>query len=74
MKSSEILREAAQFVENGGHGLFAAVQSSCRSVAIGVAIGRVLPEEYTFSPLELPQDVRATILCLAAAIAESEGE
>lgn len=81
MKSSEILRAAARRVAYGHPGLFSATNYAtaieCERAAD--AIDRVLPEKggnvlYEFSPADLPQDVRETILCLAAAIAESEGD
>lgn len=80
-KSSEILRGAAQRVAHGHPGLFSATIYSPPLDGEGAAdaIARILPERkkngiYGFSPAELPQDVRETILCLAAAIAESEGD
>ena len=81
MKSSEILREAAIAVEYGRGGLFSATRY--RDAEVGKKLDRrirfVLPPleadgTYRFSPSTLQQDHRATILGLAAAIAESEGD
>lgn len=80
MKTSDILKEAARAVERGGAGLFSATVygSATECMACERRIRAVLPEPigglYDFSPIELPQKVRATILALAAAIAESEGD
>lgn len=81
MKSSKILREAALWVEQGRRGLFSATRymDADDGKKIELHIREVLPQIgasgfYRFSPFDLPQDHRATILCLAAAIAESEGD
>ena len=82
MKPSEVLREAAMAVEAEGRvGLFSAtrysrVEDGKRASEI---ISEILPVKgsnglYGFSPANLPMPVRATILGLSAAIAESEGE
>lgn len=81
MKSSAILREAAIAVDDGRRGLFSAtrylkVEDGNR---VEAAIRAVLPDAgadglYKFSPFNLSEDHRATILCLAASIAEAEGD
>lgn len=81
MKTSEILREAAIAVDAGRSGVFTATNYSTSDDGDRVRrkIESVLPKVsrnglYKFSPFDLPQEHRATILALAAAIAESEGD
>ena len=81
MKSSEILREAAIAVEHGRGGLFSATRylEAKDGKKVERLIRGVLPPtgangRYHFEPFSLPQDHRATILGIAAAIAESEGD
>lgn len=79
MKSSEILREAAMLVENGGSGLYASSQyngSDAWDVAQGFidAVMPPRPWQDDIIPMDFSISSRAMILCLAAAIAESEGD
>lgn len=77
MKSSEILREAARRVESGGVGLFLAIFVKPRDYSAEERaesyVSRFADARIHKTAL-LPSDHRATILCLAAAIAESEGD
>ena len=83
MKSSQILREAARLVEAGHWGLFTALRVAQPALPLDKEkelIRAILPPPnkksglYGTAPIDISQDHRATILCLAAAIAESEGD
>ena len=72
MKSSKLLLAAARAVENGHWGMYSAIpphplKKYCSRIVDGVMDGR-------YTPAYLPAEHRATILCLAAAIAESDGD
>ena len=81
MKASEILREAAHGVENGRNGLFSSMryekaEDGYRAVDF---LFSLLPPrnrhgKFGFVPYKLASEIRSTILCLAAAIAESDGD
>lgn len=75
MKSSASLRKTARLVERGAAGLYVALNTA--------GVKSLAPEEYlhmvTDRPeddrsYDWPQDIRVLALCLAAAIAESEGD